>query len=83
VGKQKIQRIPLLGGGEAMGYEVEFEPIKEPWCEYQLAGGGTIRCRATVVKVWRVVDASGKPGYLPDGQPNVVTSQNIQIMASE
>jgi len=83
VGKQKIQHIPIWGGGSVDGYEVEFEPIKEPWCEYRMADGGTVRCRATVNKVWRVVDAAGKPSYLPDGQPNIVTNQNITIFASE
>lgn len=83
MGKQKIQQIPVLGGSFVQGFEVEFEPVKEPWCEYRLADGGTVRCRATINKVWRVVDAAGNPTHLPDGQPNVVTNQNIQIIASE
>jgi len=79
----KIVNVPLFGGGEAPGLEVQFEPTREPWCEYKLLDGGSVKIRATAVKIYRVVDAQGKPTYQPDGQPAVVVSNQIQIVSSD
>lgn len=78
-----ITRVPMQGGGEVPAREVAFDPIKEPWCEYKLLDGGTVKVRATALKVYRVVDAQGKPTYGPDGQPAVVVTHAVQIVASE
>jgi len=78
-----ITRVPVFGGGEVSAREVEFDPVKEPWSEYKLLDGGTVRIRTTAVKIFRVVDAAGKPTYQPDGQPMIVVSQNFQVVASE
>jgi hypothetical protein len=78
-----ITKVPIPGGGEILAREVEFEPIKEPWCEYRLLDGGTVKIRATALKIFRTVDEQGKPTHGPDGMPGIVVTQQNQVVASE
>ena len=52
---------------------VPFEPIKEPWCEYALADGNTIRIRVNVIAIY---DTGRKN---PDGKPNYIITNNLSI----
>ena len=63
--------------------EVEFEIAREEWNEYKLLDGGRVRVKITVQKISRILDAQGKPAYVPDGDPHVVVRHNTQVVASE
>lgn len=62
----KLIKIPTPDGKEIEGEEVEFKPIEEPWCVYQLADGFQIRMKLIVTQVIKTknVDAEGNPQYL-------------------
>jgi hypothetical protein len=72
-----------LPSGDAQAIELDFEPTQEPWSEYRLANGGTIRVRAVVNKLYRLLDAEGNPAYNRAGEPSVAASGSTLISASE
>jgi hypothetical protein len=62
--------------------EVAFEPAAEPWCEYRLVDGGRVRFRATAVKLFRLLDAAGKPALNNDGDPAYYVRYSTQTAPS-
>jgi hypothetical protein len=78
----RIRRIPTPDG-EVQAREEDFEPVQEPWSVYRLKDGGEIRVRATILSICRVLDAEGKPTFMPDGQPAMLVQNEVQIVASE
>ena len=70
-------------GGERDAVEVSFDIKREDWNEYELADGGRVRVRATVVKILRILDAEGKPALTPEGDPWLVVRHNTHVVASE
>jgi hypothetical protein len=79
----KIKKMPVAGMGEVNVKDVDFNIVREEWSEYTMEGGGSIRIRATALRISRIVDAQGKPTYQPDGQPAVVVNSQVQIIASD
>ncbi len=79
----KVVKVPVGNGIELSAIELDFEPVKEAWSEYKLSDGGKVRIRATAMKIFRVLDAEGKPAYQPDGQPFMIVTQSGQVVASE
>jgi len=63
--------------------EEEFKVVREEWNEYELLDGGRIRTKNSVQKIYRVLDADGKPALTPEGDPQVVISSTNQVTASE
>ena len=61
--------------------EEDFEIVREEWNEYKLLDGGTIRMKTTMQRVFRVLDAQGKPELTPQGDPNMVVRHNTQVVA--
>jgi len=61
--------------------EQDFEIAREEWNEYKLLDGGTVRVKTTVARIFRVVDADGKPKRSPEGDPEIVVRHNTQIVA--
>ena len=55
------------------GKLVPFEPIREPWGEYQLADGNFLRVRLNIIAVYN----TGKKN--PDGKPNYTIQSNFSI----
>lgn len=47
------------------GRIVGFEPVSEPWAEYQLDDGNILRIKIVVTKI--IQPEAGQPG--PDGKP--------------
>jgi hypothetical protein len=72
-----------VGDQELPARELEFETVNEPWSEYKLSGGGRVKSRSTLLRVYRVVDDNGKPAYQPDGQPYLIVTLAPQLIASE
>ncbi len=79
----QIRRVPAPGGGEQLIREIDFEIVHEDWSEYRLKDGGTVRLRATALKIARIVDENGKPLTTPDGDPAISVNPQIQVVASE
>lgn len=52
---------------------VPFETIKEPWSEYTLVDGNTIRVRVNLI----AVHATGRKN--PDGKPQYFLTTNLSI----
>lgn len=57
---------------------LDFEPVKEPWCEYVLSDGGTVKFRGTVSEVWWLCDEDGTP-QRRNGYPNIWTHSDNQM----
>jgi hypothetical protein len=63
--------------------EEDFEIIQEPWNEYRLLDGGTIRLKTTVQRIFRVLDAQGKPKVNDEGDPEVMVRHGTQVVARD
>lgn len=63
--------------------EEDFEIVVEPWNEYRLLDGGAIRIKTTVHRVFRVLDANGKPKVTADGDPEVIVKHATQVVATD
>ncbi len=61
------------------GKLIPFEPVKEPWAEYQLADGNVLRIRYNMIAIYD----TGKKN--PDGKPryNFTTNPSIGIFTEE
>ena len=53
---------------------VPFEPIKEPWSEYQLADGNVLRLRTNMIAIYDTgkKNPDGKPVYLWKTNPSAM-----------
>ena len=69
--------------GEVSAIEQQWEIGKEEWNEYKLLDGGVVRLRTTVQKIYRVLDADGKPAYTSEGDPSFMVRHNTQVVGSE
>ena len=57
----------------AQGTSVDFKPITEPWCEFQLHDGSRLRVKLVVSDVIKLDEARG-----PEGEPiYVIKSSNV------
>lgn len=59
-----------VNGEPTLGIEVHFEIKEEPWSEYELVDGGTVRFKNVVHRICLIVDEEGKAIIKPDGDPN-------------
>src|SRR5437870_2990243 len=71
-----------LGDQTVDAREEDFEIKSEDWNVYELADGGRVKVKTVVAKIFRVLDADGKPALDPAGEPFVVVRHNIQVSAS-
>ena len=55
------------------GKLVPFEPIREPWAEYQLADGNFLRVRLNLIAIYN----TGKNN--PDGKPIYTFTSNFSV----
>lgn len=78
----RIEKV-RLPDGEHDAIEVDFEIAREDWNDYRLADGGRVRVKVVVSKVFRVLDAEGKPANQPNGEPFLVIRHVIQVAASD
>ena len=74
-------KIPL-GDQEVEAIEQDFKVKQEEWNEYELADGGRIRVKTTVLKILRVLDSNGKPAFTPQGDPMVIVQHKSDIASS-
>ncbi len=79
----KIRKVTLPGSGEVSVRDVDFDVVREDWSVYKLKDGGTVRIRATALVISRLLDAQGKPTYLPDGSPAILVNNQVQVVATE
>ena len=73
----------LPDGTEVMVQEMRFNVISEPWAEYQLEDGTTVRFRASAVKIFRILDDKGDPALTRTGEPWVIVRNTRIVTASE
>jgi hypothetical protein len=75
-----MRRVPLPDGSEVEAHVVGFEPTVEPWSEYVLEDGTTVRIKTVVGEFLRLegqYDQRGDPLY-------VVNSTNVvHVVAAE
>lgn len=60
--------------------ELQFEPVKEPWAEYELMDGGKFRIRSTIHRIFWQVDENGAPRYDEQGQAMLLVHHNEQMV---
>ena len=72
-----------LPSGDVQALELDFQPVQENWNEYRLADGGVVRVRTVVHKLYRLLDAEGKPAYDQAGDPYIAMNGATLISASE
>ncbi|MBI2867596.1 MAG: hypothetical protein HYX97_04600 [Chloroflexi bacterium] len=71
-----------IGNQEFDAIEQEFEIRSENWNEYHLLDGGKVRLKTTVQKIYRVLDASGKPALTAQGDPHILVRHSTQVVSS-
>lgn len=72
-----------VGDEEVLGIEQQFEIGTEPWNEYKLLDGGTIRIKTTMARVYRIVDKDGIQQYTAQGDPAVLVRHRQDIVATD
>jgi len=72
-----------VNGQDMEAVEVAFSIRREEWNEYELADGGTVRFKANVHRMLRVLDADGKPARTPDGDPLLIVQSQNAVVTSE
>lgn len=82
MGTMQKRRFPV-GDREMDGIEIEFEPVKEPWSEYQLQDGGRFKMRLTVQRVFQLLDDEGKHARTPTGERFLVVESQNQLVVQE
>lgn len=60
--------------------EIQFEPVKEPWAEYDLMDGGKFRIRSTISRLFWRVDETGKEMYDEQGQAMLLANHQEQMV---
>jgi hypothetical protein len=67
----KKTKISFPNGEQKNGELIEILDQKEPWSEYRLEDGVTLRLRHVITQVVRLEekDAVGNPVYVINGQP--------------
>jgi len=78
----KVQKVKL-GNQEVDAIELDFEIRREEWNEYTLLDGGRVRGKLSVAKIFRILDAEGKPAYGPDGDPQMIVRHKVEVVSSE
>jgi hypothetical protein len=58
----------------------DFEIVREDWNEYKLLDGGVVRVKVTVQRIFRALDAQGKPKVNTDGDPEIIVRHSTQIV---
>jgi hypothetical protein len=76
------RRFPI-GDKEMDGIEIAFDPVKEPWSEYDLTDGGRVRIRPSVQRIFQILDEDGKPARLPDGSRLLVVQSSNELVVQE
>lgn len=71
-----------LGNTEVDVLELDFEVVREEWNEYRLLDGGRVRIKAIPQKIFRALDAEGKPSFTPEGDPNIIVRNSLNIVTS-
>lgn len=79
----KIVKLPVEGGESVSAIEVDFKPVREDWDEYELADGGRVRLKTVVQRIFRIVDADGRPTTNAEGDPAIVVRHGTMIVASD
>jgi hypothetical protein len=72
-----------VNGEEMEAVEVAFTIRREDWNEYELADGGTVRLKASVHRMLRVLDKDGRPALTSDGDPMMVVQSQNAVVTSE
>lgn len=70
-----------INGKEYEAREVPFEVTKEGWNEYMLRGAKHLRLKTTLLKIFEVVDETGKPLLQPDGSPTYLLNHRTDSVA--
>ena len=63
--------------------EQQFEIERESWNEYKLLDGGTVRVKTSIHRIFRVLDADGRPAYNDQGDPYMVIRHKTDVVAAE
>ena len=77
------REITMPDGKKAMAKEMAFDTVKEDWNEYKLEDGVTVRIKAVVHTIFRIVDAEGKPESTESGEPSILVRSANSVMARE
>ena len=73
----------LPDGSEIQMVETKWEALDEPWSEYRMEDGTFVRLKNVVIKMFRVLDAEGNPGFTADGDPHVLVRSTRVVTAKK
>lgn len=83
--QRRVRELKTLPDGRKLfGVEEEgVETIDEQWNVYRLTDGSTVRVKATLSGVFRVVDEQGNPIHDEAGEPQVYVDTSVAVVAPE
>lgn len=73
----------VIENEERDAIELDFEMQNEQWNEYKLLDGGKVRLKTTPLKIFRVLDAEGKPAYTTEGDPFFLVRHDTNVTSTE
>ena len=63
--------------------DVDYDVVKEEWCEYILEDGTKVRVRLVVTRMQKVLDHDGNPLLFENGEPQLNDEGSITVITSE
>ena len=63
--------------------DLDFQIAREEWNEYTLLDGGRVRMKTSPQRMYRVLDADGKPANNEQGEPFIIVRHNTTIVSIE
>jgi hypothetical protein len=81
-GMPQKRRFPV-GDREMDGVEIDFDPVREQWNEYELRDGGRFRMRLTVQRVYQLLDENGQPARDSEGGRMLIVQSQNQLITQD
>jgi len=79
----RIREITFPNGETHKVEELDIEVVHEPWAEYKLSDGTSLKMKIIAMKAFRVLYPDGTPAYNAEGDPYIIMRHNVQLTASE
>ena len=72
-----------IEGQPVKAIDIDFEIKTEPWSEYSLLDGGTVRVKTIVHRILWLLDGDGQKMYDAEGMPSLAVRHRAEVVSSQ